>query len=137
MNWRLILFLSIFGVAVGFAGVLGLPGRTEALMWLIIIVICAVAIVQKTSGKYFLHAFITSIISRVWVGIIHAVFISTYLTNHHVIRGIYRTMPLSSHRRILTIIAEPAIGLSVGVIAGLITFGVGKIMKKNEPATQS
>lgn len=136
MNWKLILLLSLFGIVLAFAGVLGLPGRYEAIIWLIVFIIYAVIIVRKTTGKYFLHAFLTSIINGVWIGIIHAAFMSTYLGNHQVIRGIYKTMPLSYHRRIMTVIMGLALGIIMGIIAGLVAYAAEKTMKKKEPAPQ-
>lgn len=136
MNWRLILLLTLFGIVLAFAGVFGLPGRYEAIIWLIVFIIYAVIIVRKTTGKYFLHAFLISIMNGVWVGIIHAAFISTYLANHRVIRGIYKTIPLSYHRRIMTVIMGLALGVIMGVIAGLIAYAAEKTMKKKESAPQ-
>ncbi len=134
MNWKLIFLLAILGIAMAFAGVLGLRGRIEGLVWLVIFIFYAIIIVRNTAGKYFLHAFITCVINGIWIGIIHAAFISTYLANHRVIAGIYRTMPLSNHRRIMTMIAGLMTGLLMGVIAGLTTFAVGKITKKKGTA---
>ncbi len=136
VNWKLILLLTLFGIALAFAGVLGLPGRYEAIIWPVIFIIYAVIIVRKTTGKYFLHAFLTSIINGVWIGVIHAAFMSTYLANHHVISEFYKTMPLSYHRRIMTVIMGLALGVIMGVIAGLVAYAAEKTMKKKESAPQ-
>jgi hypothetical protein len=136
MKWRLIFPLTLLGMAMAFAGVAGLPGRLESLIWLIIFAIYAVIIVRKTSEKHFLHAFIINLINGFWIGIIHAAFISTYLANHRVIKGIYAMMPLNNHRRILMITTGVIMGVILGIISGLITFATGKVLKKKEPRIQ-
>jgi TctA family transporter len=137
VNWKLIFLLTLFGVAIAFAGVLGLPGRIEAYIWLFVFVIYAAIIVRKTTGKYFLHAFAACTISGVWIGIIHAIFISTYLADHHVIRQVYKMMPLSHHRRLLSVIMGTIIGVLMGIIAGLIAHAFGKITKKRKPEVRA
>jgi hypothetical protein len=137
VNWKLIFLLTLFGVAMGIAGVIGLRGRIEAIVWLIIFIIYAVIIVKQTPGRYFIQAFIVSVIDGVWIGIIHAIFVSTYLANHHVIAGAFRTLPLHSHRRIWMVILGPVVGAIIGVIAGLVAMAVGKLLKKKTPAVQS
>jgi len=137
MNWKLIFSLTLFGVAIAFAGVLRLPGRIEAYIWLLVFVIYAVVIVRMTTGKYFLEALVICTINGVWIGIIHAIFISRYLSIHPVMRQIYRMMPLSHHRRLLTVIIEPMIGVLMGTVAGLIAHAFGKIIKKTKPIMET
>ena len=67
MNWKLIFTLSLFGIAMGVASLFGLPGVTEPVLWLVIFVLYAVWIVKKTSGRYFLHAFVVSVINGIWI----------------------------------------------------------------------
>ena len=134
MNWRLVLLLSIFGVVMAFAGVFFISGRTEALLWPVIFVIYAVIIVHALPGRYFIHAFAACVINGLWSGIIHAACMTTYLENHHVIREIYKTMPLADHRRIATVLGGIGLGLLMGIIAGLVAYAVGRIWKKKEPA---
>jgi len=137
VNWKLIFLLSLFGIAMAFAGVFGISGRVQTLIWLIILIFYAVVIVRQTTGRYFLHAFTVSVVNGIWIGIIQAAFISAYLRNHHIIKGIYKMMPLISHRRVLMVIMGLLTGAIMGLIAGLIAFAAGKIMKKTEPPSQS
>ena len=121
---------------MGFAGVAGLPGRTEAAIWLIAFVIFAVIIVRQASGKYFLHAFVVGEMNGIWLGVIHAAFVSTYLAKHHAITNSFRTLPSYGHRRIAMVILGPVIGAIFGIIAGLIAIAVGKVLKKKAPTIQ-
>ncbi|MFZ1083078.1 MAG: hypothetical protein WAO19_14275 [Candidatus Kryptoniota bacterium] len=136
MNWKLIFLLTLFGIAVAFAGVIGILGEMEFPIWLVIFIVYAAIIVKQTTGKYFLHAFLISIINGVWIGIIHAAFIATYLANNPAMKESYKIMPLRNHPRILMVIMGPIIGAITGLVAGLIVFGAGKLMKKKEPLVQ-
>ena len=138
MNWKLIFLLTIFGVVMAFAGVIGILGKMEFPIWLVIFIIYAVIIVQQTTDKYFLHAFIVSVINGVWIGIIHAAFVRTYLANNPSMVESYKTMPrlFGNHPRIIMVIAGPIIGAVTGLVAGLFAFIAGKIMKKKGPAIQ-
>jgi hypothetical protein len=42
MNWKLIITLSLFGLAMGIATVFVVPSTVEPLCWLAIFVVCAV-----------------------------------------------------------------------------------------------
>ena len=53
MNWKLILALSLFGLAVAVLSLFGL-GIFEFVIWLAIFVLYAVIIAKRAAGKYFL-----------------------------------------------------------------------------------
>ncbi len=137
MNWKLILSLSILGVAMAIAGVFGFSGMTSTIVWLLIFIIYAVIIVWKAKNRYFLHAFLVSVLNGLWIGIVQAVFITTYFANHHVISRIYKMLPLNSHRRVLMVITGVLIGVISGPITGLITFAAGRLMKRRSHVAQS
>ena len=137
MNWRLVLSLSVVGVIMAFAGVFGFSGRTSTLVWLLIFIIYAIIIAWKVTGRYFLHAFLVGVVNGVWIGIVQAIFITTYFANHHVIRGIYKMLPLNGHHRILVLLMGLLVGVISGLITGLITFAAEKLMKKKSRLMQS
>src|SRR5262245_36126241 len=80
MNWKLILTLSMFGVAMAVASLFGV-GLFEFVLWLAIFVLYAVIIAKRAPGKYFLHGFLVSVVNSIWVTAIHATFFSTYVKN--------------------------------------------------------
>ena len=55
MNWKLIVLLSLFGLAMAIATVFVVPSNVEPLLWLVIFVACAWWIARGAPGKYFLH----------------------------------------------------------------------------------
>jgi hypothetical protein len=133
MNWKIIVLLSLFGVAVGVAGLFGLTGTPEFILWLIIFVLYAFIIVRKTQGKYFLHGFLVSLLNGLWIGIIHAAFFSTFAAHNAEAMASYDKLPQGLSPRVVMLIAGPIIGAVTGLIAGLFAWLAGKIMKK--PAT--
>lgn len=134
MSWKVIFLLSLFGVAVGFAGVYGLSGTAELIVWLFIFVIFAVVIVRSRSGDYFVHALLASILAGLWVGIMHAAFINTYVAHNARLRAGYAMIPKTAHPRLMMVLTGPFIGAVMGVVAGLMAAVAGKILKRKEPA---
>lgn len=134
MSWKIILLLSLFGVVVGFAGVYGLSGPAELIVWLLIFVIFGVVIAKRRSSDYFVHALLASILAGLWVGIIHAAFIATYVAHNARLRAGYAMILKTAHPRLMMVLTGPFIGAVMGVVAGLIAAVAGKIMKRKEPA---
>ena len=117
MNWKLILALSLFGLAMAVASLFGL-GLFELLLWLIIFVIYAWIIAKHSPGKYFLQGFLVSVVNSIWITAIHVVFFSMYIrTNPQMVQG----TPPGMNPRIIMIVAGPIVGVVLGLIAGLFT----------------
>src|SRR5215470_1551418 len=115
MNWKLILTLSLFGLAMAVSSLFGL-GIFEFVIWLAIFVLYAVIIAKRAPGKYFLHGFLVSVVNSVWVTAIHAAFFSTYVRNNpQMVQG----TPPGMNPRIIMIIAGPVVGALMGIVAGV------------------
>ena len=67
MNWKLILLLSLFGLAMGIATVFFIPSNIEPVFWCIIFLICAWIIAKRARGHFFLHGLLVSIVNSVWI----------------------------------------------------------------------
>jgi len=126
MNWKLILTLSLFGLAMAVSSLFGL-GFFEFVIWLAIFVLYAVIIAKRAPGKYFLHGFLVSVVNSVWVTAIHAAFFSTYVRNNpQMVQG----TPPGMNPRIIMIVAGPIVGAVMGVVAGLFAFIASKFVKR-------
>ena len=55
MNWKLILQLSVFGLAMGIGTVFLIPSNIEPLCWLAIFIISAFLIAKDRREDHFLH----------------------------------------------------------------------------------
>jgi len=130
MNWKLILRLSLFGLAMAFATISMIPAKIEPLFWLTIFIICAYLIVKKCKGKYFLHGFMVSLVNSVWITGAHILFYDKYITNHPEMSSMSAEMPLHNHPRLLMLIMGPLFGVVFGLILGLFAFIASKLIKK-------
>ena len=82
MNWKLILQLSLFGLAMGIGTVFVIPSTIEPLFWLAIFILSAYIIARRVPGKHFLHGFFVSLVNCVWVTGSHILFFNQYIANH-------------------------------------------------------
>ncbi len=132
MNWKLILALSLFGLAMAVGSLFGL-GMLEPLLWLSIFIIYAWLIARRAPGKYFLHGFLTSVVNSVWITAIHATFFSIYAKNNP---QFVQSAPPGINPRVLMIIMGPLFGMLFGLVAGLFAFIASKFVKGGHDKTQ-
>ncbi|MBS1731806.1 MAG: hypothetical protein JST02_00785, partial [Bacteroidetes bacterium] len=84
MNWKLIVVLSLFGLAMGFATVYFVSAQAEPFYWLCIFVVSAFFVARNCWSNYFLHGLFTGLLNAVWIILIHLLLFNTYLANHPV-----------------------------------------------------
>jgi capsular polysaccharide biosynthesis protein len=126
MNWKLILLLSMFGLAMGLATVFVIPPKIEPLFWLVILVICAYTIGRQTR-KPFLHGFLLGLANCVWITSSHILLFNQYLATHTQEAAMMQTMPFSP--RIMMAIVGLFIGLISGVVIGILALLARKLVK--------
>ena len=132
MNWKLILLLSMFGLAMGLATVFIIPPKIEPLFWLVIFVVCAYVIARQTR-KPFLHGFLLGLANCVWITASHLLLFNQYMANHAQEAAMMQTMPFSP--RIMMAIVGPFIGLISGLVIGVLALIATKFMKPEAGAT--
>jgi hypothetical protein len=136
MNWKIVLLLSLFGVAMGVASLFGLTRGIEPFLWLLIFILYAWLIARHGQRKYFLHGFLGSVLNGIWISIIHASLYSFYLKNNpEMLQGLSR-LPPSISPRVIMLIIGPIVGVLFGVIAGLFAFVGAKVWRSREPTSQ-
>lgn len=126
MNWKLILQLSLFGLAMAFATVFFIPSTIEPLFWLVIFLVCAYVIATKAPGKYFLHGLMTSLVNSLWITVTHVMLFDTYIANHAQEAEMMAKLPLSP--RLMMICTGPIVGVVSGVVLGLFAWIAHKIV---------
>jgi len=131
MNWRLILTLSLFGVAMGIATVALIPSNVEPLAWLVIFVICAYAIARRATSRFFLHGLFVSLTNSIWITASHVVLFDTYIAHHPQEAAMTASMPFSAHPRILMVVIGPLIGLASGVVLGAFCTIAAKLTRRS------
>jgi len=126
MNWKLILWLSMFGLAMGLATVFVIPSRIEPLFWLVIFIVCAYLIAKQT-GKPFLHGLFLGFANCVWITSAHILLFDQYIANHAQEAQMMIAMPFSP--RLMLAIVGPFIGVFSGVAIGLLALLASKLVK--------
>ena len=129
MNWKLILRLSMFGLAMGLATVFVIPSKIEPAFWLVIFVICAYVIAKQTR-RPFLHGLLLGLANSVWITCSHIVLFNQYIATHAQEAAAMSSMPMAGSPRLMMAIVGPVIGLISGVVIGLFALLAGKLMKR-------
>jgi hypothetical protein len=130
MNWKLIFSLSLFGLFMAIGSVYFISSAIEPFFWGAILLIDAFLIVKFAPGKYFMHGFLTCLANCVWVTGAHVLLFSTYAAGHPEEMAKMASGPMSTHPRVMMLIVGPVIGIGTGLVLGLLSWGLSKMMKK-------
>ncbi len=133
MNGKLILQLSLFGLAMAVATVFVIPSKIEPMFWLPIFLLCAAVIAKKAPGKYFLHGFLVSLVNCVWITGAHILFFDSYIARHADEAAMMASMPAPDSPRLMMLMTGPVVGMVSGLVLGLFAFVASKLVKR--PAT--
>ena len=128
MNWKLIFLLSLFGLAIGAAGVFLVPSNIEPFCWLIAFIISAIAIAKKAPSKYFLHGFMVNILNSVWATAAHLALYDRYIAFNPQLAEQFASAGIDPKLGML--MSGVIAGVLFGVILGLFAWIAGKIFKK-------
>jgi hypothetical protein len=132
MNWKLILLLSLLGLAMGLATLSLIPTSIEPFCWLAVYLLCAFLIARYAPGKYFLHGLCVSLVNCIWVTAAHGLFFAAYATSHpEYLRTIAQLPPeYAAHPLRMMILIGPISGVMFGIILGLFAWVASKIVKR-------
>jgi len=128
MNYKLIVALSMFGLAMGIATVFVVPSNVEPLFWLAVFLLCAYVIAARAPGGYFLHGLALGVVNAVWVTGFHVLFARQYIANHPQEVAMMASMPLPTHPRIMMGIIGPIVGVVSGAVIGVLAVIASKIV---------
>jgi hypothetical protein len=135
LDTRLILALSMFGLAMGVATVFVIPSSIEPVLWLAIFVVCAYAIARRAPSRFFLHGFLVSIANSVWITGAHIALAGSYLSRHPDEAAMMAKMPLPDSPRLMMLMTGPVIGIVSGLVLGLFSFVAGKVVDNRSTVT--
>lgn len=128
MNWKLIIRLSVFGLAMGIATVFVIPSNIEPLLWGGIFVISAYFIAKECADRLFLHGLLVSMANSVWITATHILLFDRYVANHPEEMAMMATLPLAGSPRLMTVLLGPIFGLVSGLVVGLFAVVAGKFV---------
>ena len=132
MNWKLILQLSMFGLAMSIATVYVIPSNIEPFVWLAIFIFCAWIMARRLPSRHFVHGVMIGIVNSLWITTAHIILFDDYMSTHAAEAQSMQQLPLTP--RIMMAITGPIIGVISGVVLGLFAFVASKIL--NQPAPQ-
>ena len=116
MNWKLVLKLPLFALAMGIATVYFIPSSVEPLLWLVIFVICGYVVARNTDEWRFLNGLAIGIMNSVWVTGSHVLLFDRYTAGHAREAAMMQSMPLPQSPRLMMVFT----GAMSGVISGLV-----------------
>ena len=128
MNWKLVIQLSLFGLAMGAATVFVIPSNVEPLFWLVIFALCAYVIATRCSGQYFLHGLAVGLVNSVWITSWHILLFDRYIARHPQEAAMMTSMPLPDSPRLMMALTGPVIGVVSGLVIGLFAIGARKLV---------
>jgi Ash protein family len=130
MNWKLILQLSLFGLAMGLATVFFISSNVEPFCWLVIFLVSAYMIATRAPGRYFLHGLCVGIANSVWVTASHVALVNAYFAHHPKEVAMMATMPLATHPRLMMALTGPVIGVLSGLVLGVLAIVASRMVKR-------
>lgn len=134
MNWKLILLLSLFGLAMAFATVFIVPSNVEPLLWLPIFVVCAFIIAKGAPRLHFVHGLLLGILNSVWITAAHVALFDAYVAHHAKEAEMMKSMPTPLPPKLMMACVGPIIGVISGVVIGLFALVAGRIVKRGTGA---
>ena len=130
LNFKLILALSMFGLAMSIATVFLIPSSVEPIFWLVIFLVCAYVIAKRAPSKFFLHGLLVSLANSVWITGAHIAFADSYLAHHPKEASMMAKMPMPDSPRLMMLMTGPVVGLVSGLVLGLFSFIAAKLVKR-------
>ena len=135
MNWKLILYLSLFGLVMGIATVYWIPSNVEPFVWLVIFVISAILIARNCRRLPFVHGLLVSVANSVWITAAHVLLFDQYLANHPQEASMMQSMARPDLAREMMAVMGPVIGGISGVVLGIFSLIAFKLVARNRPAS--
>jgi hypothetical protein len=129
-DWRLVLYLSLFGPAIGALMVLGaLPEGGERLAWLVATGVSAVLIARRTAAPV-RHGALVGFLSGATSTLVQALFAATLLTNNPWMVERFAEMPEGFDPQFFIFMLVPFIGVASGFALALVSLLGAKAMRR-------
>lgn len=130
VNWKLILQLSLFGLAMGIATVFVIPSSVEPWLWLVVLGISAYFIATRISRRYFVHGLLVGMANSVWVTASHILLFDSYVAHHPRYAAMMTTTPAPGSPRMVMALIGPVIGVLSGLALGVLAVVAGKLVRR-------
>jgi hypothetical protein len=135
MNAKLVLTLSMFGLAMAFATVFVIPANFEPAFWFPIFLICAYVIARRTDQR-FANGLLLGLTNSIWITAVHILFAGRYVIAHPSEAELMKSLPLTDSPRLMMALTGPFVGIISGLVIGLFAVIAGKLMKSPRTAVK-
>ncbi len=129
MNWKLILKLSLFGLAMGVATVYVIPSNIEFFFWLPIFIISAYFIAKRCADSFFANGFMVGVVNSIWISAAHVILFDAYIARHAMEAAQYHDPRIPVPPKVAMFVIGIFIGITSGLVIGLFAFIASKIIK--------
>jgi uncharacterized membrane protein len=136
VNGKLILRLSMFGLAMAVATVFIVPQRAEAFLWLPIFAYCAYVIAKQVPERPFVHGLLLGVANSMWITAVHVLLFDAYLARHPGEAGMMESMKMPAPRLVMAVVG-PCIGVATGIVIGLFSLAARWILRRRSEAAAS
>jgi hypothetical protein len=131
MNWRLVLYLSLFGPVIGSLVVMGVfPEKTERFVWLAASLLCGLIIARSLEKGHFQHGALVGFIAGSTSTLVQAIFSATLVTNNPWIVEAFAEMPEGFDLQFFIFMLVPFIGIASALGGGLLAHVAGRVMTR-------
>lgn len=127
MNWKVIIYCSLFGLAIAFATISFIPENVEPILWLFSYLGISYATAKHVGSRFFLHGFMVGLLCTLYTTAIHVGFLDTYLASHPMLTD---QMPKGVGMRTAFAAMSIVIGMVSSLILGAMCYAAAKIAKK-------
>jgi hypothetical protein len=135
MDWQLIGRLSMFGLVMGIATVFWIPSNIEPFCWLVIFLICGVAI-GRSASMPFVTGLLLGLANCFWITAEHIVFFGQYVATHPRETEVMKSMPMPDSPRLMMAVTGPVVGIISGVVIGLLSLLASTLARPKRLASQ-
>jgi hypothetical protein len=126
INGKLVLALSLLGLAMALMTVFVIPPAVEPFFWLVIFPVCAYYIARRAPGSYFLHGLLVGILNSVWITSAHVLLFDHYIARHPREAEMMVRMPLAP--KTMMLVTGPIVGVVSGIFLGILALVVHRIV---------
>ncbi|MBK8551539.1 MAG: hypothetical protein IPL53_10960 [Ignavibacteria bacterium] len=133
MNWKIILLLTLVGVAIAVASVFGVINSNYMTVYMIIFAVVAGIIISRTcENSLFMHGVVVGLLTGIFGSIVQAVMFNTYLENNPGSLDGFKNITGDLAPQYVLLFSGPFFGIGYGIIAGLVAFFLRKMSSKNK-----
>jgi hypothetical protein len=128
LNGKLVLSLSLLGLAIGVLSVLGLTSARvlamplEFWLWLLSAAATALVLVRRTGASFFRHGFATGLLAGLWPALLMFLFFDAHMANNPVYAEEFSAAPAGLSPRAFFLVSAPIRALVWGAILGALTW---------------